>query len=548
MKKCFSVVIIEDDDVIRSSLLEEVDWSQLGCCVVASAGNGIDGIEVIEKHEPDLVVSDILMPIMDGLSMLREVHNRNLHFHTILLTGHEEFEAARQAIELHVDRYLTKPLDLQAFHEAVSGIVSRMHALQVTEEQVQNSLPILRQTLVMNVLFGRWVSEADLIEQIAFAGAALASPYYAVCIGRVSQMGDGTENRFQDNTTSRHIIKTSVAGLCRARLGEFPSVEVCDYRSDDESFSCIVGVSGPGNGRPHEKLVKTCEEIIALVSQDFHCDLTIGIGGIHEGLRGISISFQEARKASDCAHIVGTGRVILLDDVSAGEPIPLVDRDVLIARLIEALRLTDRMRIAQCMESLQESMTRAAGTPMLRIRMDASAVAFAIMNEVDSWLMHPWWAGDAHELEQYMDRFYTSLQRAVDVRSIVSLLKDLALHMMGIIESNRQSHHSLSAQKILKYIDDHFTDVNLSLASTAEKLSMSQSYLCMLLKKERNTTFQTYVTGMRMARAQELLRNNTYKVYEIAEKVGYSNAQYFSYVFKKTLGMTPLQFSGSTQG
>ncbi len=166
MTKPYNVIIVEDEAIIREALAQDIPWSELGCAVQGTASHGIEGIELCEEAVPHLIISDIKMPVMDGLAMVREIRNRGMRSHVILLTGHEEFSYAQEAIDLSVDRYLLKPIALEMVIEAVRDILDRLGTEKVTQDQIAQSLPVLRQVFLSSLLQGRWVSEEEVVSRI----------------------------------------------------------------------------------------------------------------------------------------------------------------------------------------------------------------------------------------------------------------------------------------------------------------------------------------------------------------------------------------------
>lgn len=132
------VVITEDEWILRKGLIASVDWAALGCAMVGEAGNGVEGLELIRRENPDIVITDIRMPMMDGLEMLRQARETNT-FRSVILTGYSEFEYAKKAISLQVTEYLLKPVDEDALYKLLKQMVDTLQTDRKKQEAAQLS-------------------------------------------------------------------------------------------------------------------------------------------------------------------------------------------------------------------------------------------------------------------------------------------------------------------------------------------------------------------------------------------------------------------------
>jgi two-component system response regulator YesN len=205
--------------------------------------------------------------------------------------------------------------------------------------------------------------------------------------------------------------------------------------------------------------------------------------------------------------------------------------------LSRAIRVADNNLADEQLTWLQNQLTQGTAIPMIQTRMDCGTMAFTILSEAVSWLKEG--RPKAHEA---FSNVYTMIQQLGTIEELIKALKNFASVIIGLVEETRQAHHQTILHKAMAYIETHYNDPALSLERTASAANVSQSHLSFLFKKKTQSSFHKHVTKTRIERAMALLKENDFRTYEVAEMVGYSNAQYFSVSFKKYTGISPLQF------
>ncbi|MDR0720788.1 MAG: AraC family transcriptional regulator [Treponema sp.] len=202
-----------------------------------------------------------------------------------------------------------------------------------------------------------------------------------------------------------------------------------------------------------------------------------------------------------------------------------------------AVRVADTDLVNEQLGRFYQQVIDAVDVPMIRIKMDASAIAFVLINEADSWLKQG--RTKAHEA---FNEAYSEIQALGTIEDIVKVLKNFSFTIINLIEDTRLFHHRTIIHKAMVFIETNYQNKELSLDQTARAAGVSQSHLSFLFKKKINSSFNKYLTRIRIEHAIQLLKENDFKTYEVADMVGYNNAQYFSVSFKKYTGVSPLQY------
>jgi two-component system response regulator YesN len=530
-KEFTTVVVVDDDDIIRGSLERNIPWDELGCRVVGAAEDGIAGLELIEEFEPDIVITDILMPCMDGLSMLKEVKIRGYHPRIIILSGYDEFEYARTAISLSVDAYIDKPLDRDRFVETLNRSREKLESERRFAARARNSLPLLRQVFFSRLFSGYYRDPAAMKEQTDFLEISIGDgPFLCVAV-RLDPLCPEIGKR---NTLGKEFLKDSILKLVREGLENFYSLYHCDL--DETSFMLLLETD-KDQGEKTAAVSQRLEELIHSSRSRYKIPLTLGLSGVHAGISGIVTACQEATKALSCDHLFGSGRIISIQDLNLNGSKTSLEMHSIARELAMAIRFADYSLVEEHLSGFSQKILKTVDIPMVKIKMDASAMAFAMINEADSWLKE-----GSTEAQEAFDRAYKEIQQAGAIEGILDSLRTLAFRIIEPIENTRLSHHQTIIHKALHHIETNYRNNSLSLEDVASAAGVSQSHLCFLFKKKINTSFQKYLTKVRLDRAVALFKETDFKTYEIAEMVGYSNAQYFSVSFKKHTGYSPLHF------
>jgi two-component system response regulator YesN len=531
VKEFTTLIIVDDDDVIRRSLERNIPWDELEYRVVGAAEDGIAGLELIEEFEPDIVITDILMPCMDGLSMLKEIKIRGYHPRTIILSGYDEFEYARTAISLSVDAYIDKPLDRDKFIETLNQSREKLESEHRFAARAKKSLPLLRQVFFSRLFSGYYHDPAAVKEQTDFLEISMGDGPFLCVAARLDPLCPEIKKR---NTLGKEFLKDSILKLVREGLENFYSLYHCDL---DETGFVLLLETGKDQGEKMTAISQRLEELIHSSRSRYKIPLTLGLSGVHTDISGIVTACQEATKALSCAHIFGNGRIISIQDLNLNGSKTSLEMHSIARELAMAIRFADSDLAEKQLSGFNQKIREGSDVPMVKIKMDASAMAFAMINEADSWLKE-----ERAEAQEAFDRTYKKIQQAGAIEETLDSLRTLAFRIIELIENTRLSHHQTIIHRALHYIEANYQNNSLSLEDAASSAGVSQSHLCFLFKKKINTSFQKYLTKVRMERAVALFKETDFKTYEIAEMVGYGNAQYFSVSFKKHTGYSPLHF------
>lgn len=523
----YKMIVVEDEAILRRGMTASLQREAKELLqVVGAAANGQEGLELIRRERPDIILSDVKMPRMDGLEMVRRAREEGLTARVLFMSGYEEFELVRSAMALRADQYLLKPIQLSALLEALTKLCHELDRERQLRAQVEESLPVMRQAFLQNLLT-RPMEREEVLQELACYGLPLREGRFVVLLCRL----DGWEKT--GRISDRELYKYGVCNIATELLEQQFSLAV-SYEGGD-SFTVILQGRDPLL-LPMEQVLEVCSDICRQVEKHLGVTLTIGAGRCRPGFGGIAASYQEAKTAVEFRHILGNNRVILVEEVGFLGRSEAIDPrlDQLETRLISQVKLGLAPNAQATLEEIR-SLLKEAGLSLSQLRMIGTELLVLILREVGNW----------HGGGQFQAQLRTAGDKIGSRETLDGILDTLAAltdELVGTIRESCDTQQKVIVEQAIKYIGEHFVDEHLSLQEVAGAVHVSAPYLSTMFKRERGESFVSYLTDLRLQKAQELLRSTPLRVYEVAQRTGFSNQQYFSQCFKKHTGYSPLQF------
>lgn len=529
------VFLVEDESLIREGLRNNIPWEQYGYQLVGDAADGEMALPLIRKTRPDVIITDIKMPFMDGLSLSKVVSAEFPGIKIIIISGYDDFEYARQAIAVGVEQYLLKPITKMNLKKVLLELRDKLEQnLEQEDYQTKFQLEMhayeqfSRRRFFERVLEGE-LSVQEIYEEAAKLSLDLTADCYNLLLFSIQENGKpGTAGRtegymrMQDEILHyflrypRYVLFSWNVGCYGVLVKAEPDMmqqltkqgveqirTVC--RREDSEVNWYVAV-----GKPVERLslLHTC---YAGVNRLFaHRFMMPGMHILTEESLAEYLTDQEGRK---------------LEKVSSANMDPEVIRDFLAkGSLCEVEDFVDSY-LRSVGEALASRVFR--DYVVLNIRFACIAYLEGIgsgKNEHDGRLQRQYVDMNMSR-DEVRDYFVDMLRGAIAVRDE---------------RSDYQSRGML--RKALEYIDSHYAQESLSLNEVAEAVNVSGNYFSAIFSQNMQKTFVEYVTGKRMEKAKKLLRGTEKSFGEIALEVGYKDAHYFSFVFKKTQKCSPREY------
>jgi two-component system, response regulator YesN len=525
-------MLVDDEKEITRALLEVMPFEELGFTVVGQADNGLEGVQLCEKLNPELVVTDIRMPLMDGLTMCREIHKSLPTAHFIILSGYDDFEYARQAIHFKSMDYLLKPISSTEFADALRFAKKKLDEEFALQRDITNlqayftaSLPLLREMLLSTLLSGS-MNIAAVLRDAQRYGLTLSAPQYALAVMRPIAVKQPLPADLDDP----ELVKQAMINITRDTLADSFPTEVFHFDGMIAALFFLPDVAESTFNR-----VQAALDVVRKIAAHFlDVSPVIGLGAPCFRLEDLHVCAQQAVTALDYSMLQGGGDTLCVTDLEPGSRTELVASETLLRMLTNAIKMGDRpgtqRSLCELMKVLVKPTPHNYRVYMLEIFLNILRTARDMNADVDV-------LGDNSSTLEYLMR-----EPAVDKAE--AILSDLANRLLESIQSNRASTTANLARQALDYIVQHFNEPEISVEHICRELHVSPSYFSALYKQEIKETFHQTLTRLRMDRAMMLLTSTDQKTLEVATSVGIPDPSYFSYAFKRYFGFTPSQARG----
>ena len=535
----YRILLVDDEEEVRKAIIRNIEWEKLGFQMAQDAENGEDALEKIEQLKPDVIMTDIRMPYMDGLTLTKRIRQKYPSMKILIFSGYDDFEYAQQAIKLNVTEYILKPVNV----EELTGILNRVRE-NLDEEIAQrrdvsmlrrrylSSLPIIRELFLNDLVQGN-VEEADICPKLEEYGVDILNARKLTA----AVVSLEPEERLKGRDSSplqqeRKLIPISVRGLVEDRLRDYFRF-TSFISAGGITFIAAIDQDSTQTGLI-DLLADACKEVQRILG----ITVTIGVGYSTQRPERIGESYQSAVDALGYKAIVGTGGTIYINDM---EP---VSRGKLQLNPKDETELENRIKFGTP-ETIGEAVREIAGR-MEDTRAHASqyqVYRFSLINCI----------------MRLMQQYDMDLRQIFDAEGDVIRLMGsghgreefpvwltrVACRMNEFINRRRDNTARQVIEEAKQYIQDHYQEPDLSVEMVCRQLHMSPAYFSTIFRKETGKTCVAYLTDVRLNRAVELLNQTSDKTYVIARKVGYQEQNYFSYVFKKRYGVSPTKYRGT---
>lgn len=543
--------LVEDEIVMRDGIKRQINWEKEDIEFVGEASDGELAWPMILETKPDILLTDIKMPFMDGLELSALVRKELPDTAIIILSGYDEFVYAQQAVSLGVTDYLLKPLPPGKLLECIRRVQEKIEQERAQPENNAWSEELAREQkdAEKNLLFRALVTnDRSLKEILAIAdhlGIHISARYYSVILMTV---------RGKENAMPSEQLRTELAAIPEQIPGWI------FFDRNENGFAMI------GTANSEEEVSDTQKELIRrlkeCVEKDAEHTWFIGAGRTVGRISDIGKAYNSANKALSSRFITGMNRVVTADetdsvkrDLSGLQVSPLPAEACASEKDAAALDIDQAVTNDNSRKMLEEYLrtgTLEEAEPFLEGLFQSIGE-----DNLNSYLLLTYLSMDMYFT---MVRFLKDMGRQVneidkkcgDINSLLkgritaeqarSYLTSYLKEVIALRDHNTEKRYGKILRQAVSYIDTHFDQEDISLNRVAQTVGMSPNHFSSIFSQELGTTFIEYLIGKRMERAKELLRTTQLRSSEVAYRVGYRDPHYFSSTFKKIQGMTPREY------
>jgi len=531
------LLIVDDEKNTREGIERCIDWGAMGVTIVGKAGNGIEALELAQKHNPDLIITDVCMPKMDGIALVSKLRELNRETRVIFISGYTDLEYLKSAYKYEVVDYLLKPVDIEELETVVNKVVvsyreeqEKLVCQQDMEQRLRESMPYLREKFLCSLLSDENENQNEIEERLKFLNISLPlSGCYVACIISIE---DATAIFDICSPKDRQLMSFTIQNVIQEIIERYANGFVVEWSVKEYVCALLL----PENGAEAEKCVKTiCEEIYDSLNRYMSIRNTIGVGRKESGLYGLSKSFHSAQEALSRRIVLGSNVIIYAGRNDAAATDMFLLPQVFYERLANAILNGDADHAKNLLQEVFDILRETEREDELYFRNGCLLIASYIVSAFgrleirDSDII-----GKISNLHQEVLRLNT-----------LKSIQELFLDMITIVCEHTRKHYKTKKAVLVgdvkKLIQTRYKE-KLSIEEIAKTVYLSPAYLCLLFKEETGQTINEYLTQMRMEKAKSLLCTGERKVLEVALEVGYQDQKYFCKLFKKYTGVNPSEY------
>lgn len=527
------LIVIDDEPIVPNALKKLIAWEQHGIEWIGAAENGTEALRLMERTLPDAILVDCRMPVMDGIELLREIKRRGWAVKSVVLSGHDEFEYAQQAMRLGASDYLLKPPRVEQLLEVMLRVKREWEEEQARQRQLKDNIALLRKQFMRRLVGGARYDDAAFAEQVDRLQLPIDASPYVIAILDVKEHPEYPKNYgFED----RQLMNYAITNITEEILQDWTS----KYVMPEGEQRLVLFMNVPGEQALGE-LRSRFYRIIDSIGHTLRYQVTIGAAFSAAALnRTAAFTWERAQMTVKYQYYTGPGEVIFSHDLekeaqrSGREGRQDDSRDLQLDGLSAALKKCDSKQLARWFEQFECDLKAAhmsaesAKTLALQAALRATETIVHI---------HPQYRHEQLLSQNVIRRIWST----TSVHQLIELLQNYVQHLFTLIADLRNSGKNMLVERTKRWIHQHYSE-NITLERLASEVYLSPAYLSFLFKQEEGLNLTEYVTEYRVAQAKQLLKQTVLRTYEVSAKVGYADEKYFSRLFKKKTGMTPTEY------
>lgn len=523
------LLIVDDEKTTREGLLECVPWKVLGVDNVAAAEDGEAALELSGQMQPDIVLTDIRMPKMNGIELAEQIKRQFPQCKFVFLSGYTDKEYLKSAIQLQAINYIEKPVNI----EEVKAVILQTISLCKTEQEkkrleaelqckVKESLPLLRERLCLELTTSHhsWESIKQKLDDIK-----MPDPVSVSCLSILIKLNIEPGRKVE----VMHKYRDAIVECISRRVEEKALYGLCAFKENEHILLHVFGenAKNPALLRDMLELVKAeVGQLLQLGNKIF-----IGVGRNVRGVQNIPHSYQTAAIAIQKQFFLGHSYIAFFqDDPGSAYDFSNDDVQTFFAWIMNEKKLEAELFIKRVVQNLKlhpNTLVNNIKNYFFNILIGLARLA---EERCIQWV-------EPGKKEEY---FWDVISKADTVYEIEAyILEKIEIFFQSILEKENKKSIVFS---IVKYVKSNYASENLSIGDIANHTFLTPNYLSQVFKKETGKTINQFIMETRIEKAKELLKDRGFKLYEIAGSVGFSDANYFAKIFKNSEGINPSEF------
>ena len=542
----FKVLIIDDEPIIRKGIRNIVNWEVFGCEVCGEAGDGLEGSELIKEIRPDILITDIRMPEVDGLTMIADIKSCVPDCKTIILTGYRDFDYAQEAVKLGAFDYILKPTKIEELNSVIARAVKELRFKYDKENEMEKirrtyekNLPFIKEKLLYNMLYGTF--DEGILSQNEALGIVIDRFILGIVeiddAARVIEKKPDGEKDLAARVADSQLYQFGMISTVEEIFSELYSVHCVSISSQRVAF--VLGLSPIAEIRQDEINAK-CTYLQNIIQNCFGFTVSVALSTEGNGCSVLPEKLRECLDALEHKFYLGTNCIIFYKDL--GSFFKYADYSMLTDKqkqLVDSVKAGNLDAVEKSFQELTETVNSLGSSDKDYVK-NFYFNTISLINSIRVSLS----VSDKIASEATLATLYKLIEKCDNLSDLNVVLEDAAKQTVTKVNEFNNNNMKLLMRKAIDYLEKHYAE-QITLNQVSDTLYVSNFYLSRMFKKELGINFIDYLNELRIEKAKVLLTDARYKTYEVAEAVGVPNSHYFSKLFRKYVGMTASEYRDS---
>lgn len=527
-----NLLIADDEPLVQAGIKSMINWEDYQVHIIGTAPNGVTAYEMIREYSPEIVITDIRMPLMSGLELARKCREENRELPVfIILTSYEKFGYAKEALSCQVVEYLVKlELTPENLGRTLKKAIEQVEKLQSENQALAansiNSIYLLREQFFTRLILNLFESEHQFLTQAANLNIRFDYDVYSAAYVEIHSRKSATMS-----PQMRLNLYTSSLQMTRELISKYAACHVISL--DTRHFSVIFFLCRKNAENPREIIRNALEQVSSMLFNYYSVTIHAGIGTMTQYPLQIASSFQDAKLVF--SRTGDASPIIFAEDIPVQEsPKNVFNMSLFREDIRKAYAEFNEKALYDIFTSIME-LFEDKPSHYLQALDAACNILYLSLSLLNN--------GEQIVSGIFQDKRggYRSLYELTSVEQIVEWLREFRDGLCLSFASHNRDYKNHIVINVKKYINEHIEE-KLTLNKVAEVFSISPNYLSVLFSKNNDVGFTDYINNRKVEAAGKMLQTGTLKVYEISDILGFESAFYFSRVFKKVTGVSPREY------
>lgn len=525
----YKALLVDDEPGILRGLQDLIQWEEFGIEIAGHASHGGEALELIRQSNINILITDIKMPVMDGLELIRQAKRANRQLKYIILSGYDDFALVKEAALLGIENYLLKPIVREELSLTLQNIGEKIESELHDQIQLRSDTLILRTNILNRWLSGA-ISPSELEQRADLLKLDLDRVGYQTALIKILYLES-------DQQSHKHLLNYAAENICNEILSASPEKTITVNEPSGYVAVIFFGSNSHADMIENRALLESCTECIRKFLKR---DCFVTMGGIEKESENLHRSYKQALRLMEYSYILPPNTVMDDDRTKGDITLESLQLPTVYETLKSHILSKDKEAVAGFIDSYFRKLSLSRQLNPAIVQQLSIEFLFHILSFLQSLKI------DTSTLFEREDTLLEQLKKPRNLTELVGWLSTLAIKVIDQIEKENEDVNPI-IKRVLSYIETNYAE-NMSLKTLSASFNVNTAYLGQMFIKEMGEPFSNYLNEKRINKAKELLRTTDLELNEIAELVGYVNQSYFSNLFKKATGIYPTKYRHNTRG